>query len=442
MNVKQEIVAANRVKLTIEISSEEFAASMAVAYKKMVGQISIPGFRKGKAPRKVIENYYGEGVFYEEAFNDCFPKAYEKAIEQEGLFPVEQPEIDVLEIGTGKTCVFTAEFFVKPEVTLGEYKGVEVEKHEHPVTDEMVETQINADRERTSRWVDVERACKMGDRVTIDYSGSVDGVKFEGGTAENAPLELGSGTFIPGFEEQVDGLEIGGERDITVTFPEEYHSEDLAGKEAVFHIVLHGVQEKELSELDDEFAKDVSEFDTFEAYKNDIREKLEKQAAQHTDDLFTNAVVDKVSHNATIEIPAPMIEREIDNMVRDMEMRMMYQGIRMEDYFKFTGMTEETLRGQYRETAELRVRGELVLEAIRKAEGIEADQADVDALVAKYAEQSGIEAEKFTERFTDSDWDYIKTDAATQKTIDFLKANAVAVEPKAEEVKEEEEKAE
>ncbi|MBQ2818541.1 MAG: trigger factor, partial [Clostridia bacterium] len=206
----------------------------------------------------------------------------------------------------------------------------------------------------------------------------------------------------------------------------------------VFHIVLHGVQEKELSELDDEFAKDVSEFDTFEAYKNDIREKLEKQAAQHTDDLFTNAVVDKVSHNATIEIPAPMIEREIDNMVRDMEMRMMYQGIRMEDYFKFTGMTEETLRGQYRETAELRVRGELVLEAIRKAEGIEADQADVDALVAKYAEQSGIEAEKFTERFTDSDWDYIKTDAATQKTIDFLKANAVAVEPKAEEVKEEE----
>ena len=424
MNVKKETTAPNRLKLTIELSAEEFAPSMELAYRTAVKRINIPGFRKGKAPRKVIENYYGESIFYEDAFNDAFPKAYDKAIDEQSLFPVEQPEIDVVSIGGADPVVFTAEFFVKPEVALGDYKSIEVEAVEYPVTDAEIDAEVDRERERTARWIDAERACKMGDRATIDYAGTVDGVAFDGGTSENFPLELGSGTFIPGFEEQVDGMEIGSEKDVTVTFPEDYRAEDLAGKDAVFHVKLHGVQEKELAELDDEFAKDVSEFDTLDEYRASIRTRLEESAKQRAESEYTNAIVDAACEKAEMEIPQPMIEREIDNMLRDMQMRFAYQGISMDDFLRYTGQTVEQMRAQYQESSERRVRGELVLEAIRKAEGIEANDDEVNALIAKYAEQSGTTTEQFSERFGDSDWDYIRTDAATQKTIDFLKASA------------------
>ena len=430
MNVKKETTAPNRLKLTIELSVEEFAPSMELAYRTAAKRINIPGFRKGKAPRKVIENFYGESVFYEDAFNDAFPKAYDKAVDEQGLFPVEQPEIDVISIGGTEPTVFTAEFFVKPEVTLGDYKSIEVATVEYPVTDAEIDAEVERERERTARWVHTERACKLGDRATIDYAGTVDGVAFDGGTSENFPLELGSGTFIPGFEEQLEGMEIGSEKDVTVTFPEDYRAENLAGKDAVFHVKLHGVQEKELAELDDEFAKDVSEFDTLDEYKASIRTRLEESAKQRAENEYTNAIVDAACEKAEMEIPRPMVEREIDNMLRDMQMRFAYQGISMDDFLRYTGQTAEQLREQYGESSERRVRGELALEAIRKAEGIEATDDEVNALITKYAEQSGTTAEQFSERFGDSDWDYIRTDAATQKTIDFLKANAKA--PKAE----------
>jgi trigger factor len=421
MNVTKETTAPNKVKLTIELSSEEFEAGMAAAYKKIVKQINIPGFRKGKAPRKVIENFYGESVFYEEAFNYAFPKAYDKAIDEQDLFPVEQPQIDIVSIGTQEKTVFTAEFFVKPEVTLGQYKGIEVEKKEYPVTAEQIDAEIEQARSRNASWEDVDRACAMGDRATIDYAGTVDGVAFEGGTSENFPLELGSGTFIPGFEEQVAGMEKGQERDVKVTFPEDYRAEDLAGKEAVFHVKLNGVQAKNLPELDDEFAKDVSEFDTLADYRADVEKRLTQQAQTRSDNEFTNAVVEAVCANCEVEIPQPMIEREIDAMVRDMSMRFAYQGLSMDDFLKYTNQTMEQLRAQYQDQALSRVKGELVLEAVRKAENIEAAQEDIDALIEKYAQQSGTDAESFTKSFSDQDWDYIRMDAATQKTIEFLK---------------------
>ncbi len=421
MNVTKETTAPNKVKLTIELSSEEFEAGMAAAYKKIVKQINIPGFRKGKAPRKVIENFYGESVFYEEAFNYAFPKAYDKAIDEQDLFPVEQPQIDIVSIGTQEKTVFTAEFFVKPEVTLGQYKGIEVEKKEYPVTAEQIDAEIEQARSRNASWEDVDRACAMGDRATIDYAGTVDGVAFEGGTSENFPLELGSGTFIPGFEEQVAGMEKDQERDVKVTFPEDYRAEDLAGKEAVFHVKLNGVQAKNLPELDDEFAKDVSEFDTLADYRADVEKRLTQQAQTRSDNEFTNAVVEAVCANCEVEIPQPMIEREIDAMVRDMSMRFAYQGLSMDDFLKYTNQTMEQLRAQYQDQALSRVKGELVLEAVRKAENIEAAQEDIDALIEKYAQQSGTDAESFTKSFSDQDWDYIRMDAATQKTIEFLK---------------------
>ena len=421
MNVTKETTAANKIKLTIELTGEEFEAGMAAAYKKLVKQINIPGFRKGKAPRKVIENYYGESIFYEEAFNYAFPKAYDQAIEEQDLFPVEQPEIDIVSIGTKEKTVFTAEFFVKPEVTLGQYKGIEVAKTEYPVTEDQINAEIENARSRNASWEEVDRACAIGDRATIDYAGTVDGVAFEGGTSETFPLELGSGTFIPGFEDQVAGMEKGEERDVKVTFPEDYRAEELAGKEAVFHVTLHGVQAKNLPELDDEFAKDVSEFDTLADSRADVEKRLTEQAQVRSDNEFTNAVVEAVCSNCEVEIPQPMIEREIDALVRDMTMRFAYQGLSMDDFLAYTGQTMEQLRDQYKEQAQTRVKGELVLEAVRKAESIEASQEDVDALIEKYAQQSGTTKEQFSASFSEQDWEYIRMDAATQKTIDFLK---------------------
>ncbi len=340
MSYTVEKIASNKVKLSFVESAESFEAAIAKAYLKERGKINVPGFRKGKAPRKLIESMYGEAVFYDDAFELVAQPAYEEAIKADSLQVVDRPQVDIEQIGSGKELKYTIEVFVKPDVTLGEYKGVAVEKKIEKVTDEAVDARIERDVERASTTQDVEdRAVENGDIVNLDYAGTVDGVAFEGGTAEKQSLTIGSGMFIPGFEEQMVGMNIGEERDLSVKFPEQYHAEDLAGKDAVFHVKVNGIQTKVRPELDDDFAADVSEFDTFEAYKANIVSEMEKNAAERSEANLEDALVQKVVDAADCDIPNAMIEDEETTMLREMEMRMMYQGIRMEDYLKYTGQT-------------------------------------------------------------------------------------------------------
>ena len=296
MSATMEKLSSNQVKLTVTLSAEAFESGMNTAYHKLRGRLSVPGFRKGKAPRNVIENYYGQGVLVEEAFNTLLPDAYDKAVEELDIHPVDQPEVDIESIGPGEDCVFTAKVYVRPEVTLGQYFGVEIPKISAEVTDAEVEAELKSAQERVSRWVDVDRPSKTGDRVSIDYLGTVDGVAFEGGKSENFPLVLGSGTFIPGFEEQLEGVSKDEEKDVCVTFPEDYRATELAGKDAVFHVVVHEVKEKEVPELNDEFASEASEFDTLDEYKADIRAKLEEQAKNRARNAQTDALILSLIH--------------------------------------------------------------------------------------------------------------------------------------------------
>ena len=437
MNVTVEKLTSNKVKMTITIDAETFEKGMAASYRKNVGRLNIPGFRKGKAPRKVVENYYGEAVFYEDAFNTVFPDAYEEALKQEGLEAVDQPEVDIVEIGSGKDNVFTAEVYIRPEVTLGEYKGIHVKKAAWSVSDAEVEAEVTSARERNARYIDVDdRAAQLGDQCTIDYKGTVDGVAFEGGTAEKMPLTLGSNTFIPGFEDGVVGMNIGDEKDIDVTFPEQYGASELAGKAAVFHVKLHEIKVKELPDADDEFAKEVSEFDTLDEYKADLRTHLEEQAKNTAENIRDDELVDKVCANAQVDIPDPMVDRAVDNMLQEMQMRMMYQGMTLDQSLQYTGQTMEQLREGYRGEAERRVRSQLVLEAIEKAEGITAEDAEVDAEVDEYAGQSGSDAEEFKKSLQPSDWEYMKDVVLSRKVLAFLRENMIedeAEEPAASE---------
>ena len=341
MSTTVEKIASNKVKLSFDIDAAQFDAAMDKAYIKVRGQVNIPGFRKGKAPRKLIENMYGEGVFYDEAFELVFDEVYGPAIDEKKVDVVDRPEIEIQQIGAGKNLQFTCEVFVKPDVTLGEYKGVEVKKEKTEVTDEQVDAKVEEERSKQATEVAVEgRAVAEGDTVNLDYAGSVDGVAFAGGTAQGQTLKIGSHTFIPGFEEQMVGMNIGEEKDLDVTFPEEYHAKELAGKKAVFHVKVNGITETQLPALDDDFAKDISEFDTLEEYKADIRAKLEAQAAERDQNAFTNAVIEKVIANATVEIPEAMIERQIDSMMRDFEYRLASQGLKLADFMKYTGQDE------------------------------------------------------------------------------------------------------
>lgn len=437
MSVTYEKLSENRAKFSFEVDAETFEKGMLAAYRKNVGQINVPGFRKGKAPRRVIENMYGEGVFFEDAFETIFPEVYEAALKEYDVFPVDQPDITLGEIGSGKPLTFSVEVYVRPDVTLGEYKGLEVPTPSYDVDEEKVTAQLDQARERIARWVDVEREVQTGDRAIIDYLGSVDGVPFEGGKAERFSLDIGSGTFIPGFEDQIVGMKVGEERDITVTFPEDYRAEDLAGKEAVFHIVLHEVKNKELPELDDEFAKDVSEFDTLDEYKADIRSKLEKTAREAADNARDNALVRKAAENAQMDIPDAMIENQVNSMLRDMQMRMSMQGIQMEQFLQITGQSIEDLRGQYREEAAQRVRAELTLDAIRKAEGVDATEEEAQEQIAKIAADMGRDLEQFKATLKESDMEYMRDAAVTEKVLQILRDNAKYVD---EEVKAEEEK--
>ena len=434
MSATMEKLSSNQVKLTVTVSAEEFDKAMNTAYGKLKGRLSVPGFRKGKAPRKVIENYYGAGVLVEEAFNTVLPESYDKAVEETGAKPVAQPEIDIESIGAGEDCVYTATVYVRPEVTLGQYKGVAAPAAKWEVTEDQINAEIDRAAERVSRMAEVtDRAAQMGDTANINYAGSVDGVAFEGGTAENTPLELGSGMFIPGFEEQMVGMNIGEERDLNVKFPEQYHAENLAGKDAVFHVKVNGIQTKVRPVLDDDFAADVSEFDTFEAYKANIVADLEKNAADRAEANLEDALIQKVVDAADCDIPEAMIDDEVKTMLREMEMRMMYQGIRFEDYLKYTGQTIEQVSENYKPEAANRVKTQLVLEAVAKAENIAPTDEDVDETIADQAKRMNRDVEEFKASLSEQQKEYLKETAGIKKVIDFLKANAVITEKAAEE---------
>ena len=382
----------------------------------------------------MIETLYGESIFYDDAFEIIFPDAYRAAVEEYDLKPVDQPQIDLDEIGAGKDLKFHVEVFVRPDVTLGEYKGLEVEAELQKVTDEMVDARIDEDRKKASRTIDVEdRPVQEGDTVNLDYAGSVDGVPFAGGTAQGQTLTIGSHQFIPGFEEQMIGMQLGEEKDLNVKFPDEYHAEELKGKDAVFHVKVNGIQVTEVPELDDDFAADVSEFDTFKAYKEDIVKQLTERIEKNNDIITENALVEKAAENAEIDIPEAMIDDQAGYMVREMAMRMSAQGLRMEDYMKYTGQTVEGMKQMYKPEAEKRVRAELVIEAIRKAEKIEPTEEDVEKAIEDQAKQMGQEVETFKKSLTEEQMGYLKDNAAIRLVLDLLKKDAKVTEKKAEE---------
>jgi len=407
--------------------------------------INIPGFRKGKAPRSMIVSMYGEGIFYDEAVNLLFPDEYEAAVKELDLHPVDQPEFNLEEIGSGKDLKFNVEVFVRPDVELGEYKGLAVEIAQQEVTDEAIDAEIEKDREKASRTIDIEdRPIQDGDIVNLDYAGTVDGVAFEGGTAEKQTLTIGSGRFIPGFEEQMIGMSIDEEKDLNVTFPDPYQSQELAGKEAVFHVKVNGIQMVERPELDDDFAQDISDFDTFADYKADVVKKLTERVKKNNENMAKNALVDKAVENAKVDIPQAMIDRQSDYMIQEMEMQSAYQGFRLDDYLKYMGMTREGLKAQNEGEAARRVKNELVIDAIRKAEGIEPTEEDIEKQVAEQAERYGQDVEDFKKNLTDEQRAYLKDDAAIAKVLDLMMESATitAKAPEAEEKKTEEAAAE
>ena len=422
-----EKLSSNKVKIDFTVEPELFEKGMQAAYRKNVGRINVQGFRRGKAPRKVIEMMYGESIFYDDAIDNIFPEIYAEAIKEHNITPVDRPSFELKQIGSGKELQFSIEVFVKPDVELGQYKGLEAEKHTTEVTDDDVNAEIERARERVSRYIDVEdRPVKMDDQVTLNYAGFCEGEQFEGGTAENQHLVIGSGSFIPGFEEQLVGAEIGKEVEVNVTFPEEYHAENLKGKKATFKCTVTAIQEKDVPALDDEFAKDVSEFDTLNEYKASVKADLEKKAAERDENEFENAVIEAAVENAKVDIPEAMIEDRIDDRIREFSMNMRYQGIDMDTYYKITGTTEQSMREQLKEGAEHDVRVRLVLEAIRDAENVEADEESINAEIDKYASQASSDAEKFKASLTDDDRKYFESIVRMQKTVDILKNSAVA----------------
>ena len=421
MSLQVEKLEKNMAKLTIEASAEDFEKAIQKVYLKARGRINIPGFRKGKAPRKLIEKMYGTGVFYEDAANDLIPTAYAEALKDCDLEIVSRPEINVTQIESGKPFIFTAEVAVKPEVTLGEYKGVEVEKSDVEVTDEDINKEVDKERENNSRTIDVDdRAVESGDIIKLDFDGSVDGVPFAGGKAENYTLTIGSGSFIPGFEDQLIGTKIGEDKDVTVTFPEDYHEKSLAGKEAVFKCKVNAITVKELQDADDEFASEVSEFETLAEYKEDIKKKLTEKKEKEARAKKEAQAVEKAVENATMEIPDAMIDTQVQSMMEDFARRMQSQGLSLEQYFQFTGMDVKKMHDQMKPEALKRIQNSLVLEAVAKAENIEISDEKVDEEIAKMAEAYKMEVEKLKGIIGDSERDQMKKDLAVQAAADLI----------------------
>ncbi len=416
------------VKIDIKLTASEWNEAIDKAYEKTKGRYSMPGFRKGKVPKHLLEGAYGKGIFYEEAINQAFPKYYGEILEKEtSIEAVAAPEIDVKKVDD-KGLELIAIVAVRPEVKLGDYKGITFKKVEYNVKDEDVEAELKRLQERNSRMVEVtDRAVENGDTVIIDYSGSVDGVKFEGGTAEKQTLVIGSGTFIPGFEEQLVGMKIGEERDINVKFPEEYHAENLKGKDSVFHINLHEIKKKELPELTDDFIKDSVGAESLTAYKDEVKARLEKQNSGRAEREIEDAIVKKISENATVEIPDALIEMQIDRMVEEMSYRLSYQGLKLEDYLKYVGKTVEDYRNEYKPQAESIVKSQLVIEKIISDEKIEATDADVEARIEEMAKAQGREIPDLKKNMQARQLDYVKNEIVIKKLFDFLKsANVIA----------------
>ena len=424
MSVKVESTEnKNEVKLTFNIEAEKFEEAMKKVYAKTAKYFNIPGFRKGKAPMQLVERQYGSAIFYEDAFNELVPDIYDEAIKENKIEAVSKPNIDIVQMEKGKELIFTAVVETKPEVELGKYKGIEIKKIEYNTTDKDIEHELGHMAERNSRLVSIEdRPVEKGDITTIDFVGSVDGVEFEGGKAENHELEIGSNTFIPGFEDQIIGMKIDEVKDIKVKFPDDYFSKDLAGKDAVFKVTLHEIKKKELPKIDDEFAKDVSEFDTLDELKNSIKEKLDTENTEKAKYETEEEAIKAVCDNTKLDIPKGMIELEIDNMVKDMENRLSYQGLNLNQYLQIMGKTEAEIRDNFKEQAERNIKSRLVLEAIVKAEKIEATPEEIDEKIKEMAKQYGRKEDELLAN--EQLKEYIKGNLETEKAIDFIVKNA------------------
>ena len=414
----------SEVTIKVTVAAEEFEKAVVAAYNKNKGKFNIPGFRKGKAPRSIIEKQYGEGTFFEDAVNSLLPVHYEKALDALSIDPVARPDIDIEEVAPKSELVFTAVVTVTPEFTLEGYKGIEVEDINAEVTDKMIDDEIEKTRNMNARLVSVARPIQNEDTAIIDYKGFVGDHQFEGGTAENQELVIGSSKFIPGFEEQLIGANIGDHVHVNVTFPEVYHSEELAGKDAIFHVSVNDIKFKELPVIDDEFAKDVSEFDSLEAYKANMKAELEVSAAESAKAARRDKVIDKVSELITIEIPVKMVESEIDGMLKEFDQQLKYQGLSLDQYVQFTGGTAEALREQMRTDAIARVKTSLVIEKVMVQENIEVTEADVDAEIEKIAEMQKRDASEIRKLFEKDNYDYLKSNLKSRKTVDFLVDNA------------------
>ncbi len=439
MSVQVENLEKSMAKLTITVSAEDFEKALQRAYQKQKKNISIPGFRKGKVPRQVIEKMYGAGVFYEDAANSILPGAYADAAKESGLDITSTPQIDVTQIEKGKDFIFTATVALKPDVVLGQYKGVEVPKPDRTVTDEDVEKALKEEQEKNARQITVEDGgAENGDSVVMDYEGKIDGEPFEGGSAKNHTLVLGSGSFIPGFEDGLLGVKGGETRDVEVTFPEDYHAEELKGKKAVFTCKVEKVTRKELPELDDEFAQEVSEFDTLDAYKADVRKNLETKKEEAARQEIKDNAVSKAAQNSTIEIPAPMIDTQADRMIDNFARRLQAQGMSMQQYMQFTGSDENMMREQVKPQAEIQIRNQLTLEKIAETENIQVSDEEVDQEIEKMAKAYNMEPDKMKEIIGDEEKENIRKDLADQKAMDLVADAAVEVEKKEEPAKAEE----
>ena len=428
MSLQVEKLEKNTAKLTVEVPAEQFAAAIQNAYKKNKGRFNIPGFRKGKAPFEMIKKMYGVGVFYEDAVNEVIDATYPKAAEESGLEIVSRPSISVDELEDGKPVVYSAVVAVKPEVTLGEYKGVEVQRVKADVLDEDIESEINSVREKNSRLITVEdRGVEDKDHVTIDFDGYVDGKRFDGGKSEDYPLVIGSHTFIDTFEEQLIGKNIGEECEVNVTFPEEYHADELKGKPATFKVTVKEIKVKELPELNDEFASEVSDFDTMDEYKADVRAKLEERKAKEATTLNEDRVIEKVVENASMEIPDPMLESQCRNMLEDYARRLQSQGLSFDQYMKYTGQSIDTMMDQMKPEAIRRIKVRLTLEAVAKAENIQVSEEAIDAEYEKMAEQYKMEASKLKELMGPKEKEMLTQDLAVQQAVDLLVAEAKLV---------------
>ena len=422
----EQLEEKNMVKLVIEASAEEFEAGLNAAYNKNKNKISVPGFRKGKAPRKMIEQLYGSQIFFEDAANEIIPDAYADAAKESGLDIVSQPKVSIEQLEAGKPFIFAAEVAVRPEVELGEYKGVEVTKADAEVTDADVEEELKKVQDQNSRTVSVEdRAVKDGDMTVIDFEGFIDGEAFEGGKGENYPLTIGSHSFIDTFEEQMIGMNIGEEKELNVTFPEDYHAENLKSKPAIFKVTVKEIKEKQLPELDDDFAQDVSDFDTLAEYKDDLKKKIAERKESEAKAKKESEAIEKVVEAAKMDIPQAMIDTQVNRMLEDFAMRLQQQGLSVEQYFQYTGMTADKIMEEMKPEAVKRIKNSLVLEAVAKAENIEVSEEEFEAELQKMADMYKMEIEKIKEFMQDAEAKQMKDDIAIQKAVELIVSSAV-----------------